>query len=148
MGTRTGLLAIALIMVGVVCCAEDDSGLFMEKEYDELQDGVHCDGATAGGHCWYLSEPGQTCDRLCLEYGGYDDATRTYAGSQGTDENCRFVLDVLNAPGSSVAPTDMGIVSAGCYYSPSFHARLRVENLSTLPFATSGTERIACACNG
>ena len=34
---------------------------------------------------------------MCAFHGGYHDATRTYAGSDGTDSNCNQVLDALGA---------------------------------------------------
>jgi hypothetical protein len=56
-----------------------------------------CAGTSVGGACWYYGDIGESCEVVCALYGGYDEATRTYAGSDGTDSNCSQVLDALGA---------------------------------------------------
>src|SRR5262249_43149969 len=42
-------------------------------------------GAVVGGFCWYKAANGVNCDATCAAAGRvYSDATRTYAGSDGT----------------------------------------------------------------
>lgn len=60
---------------------------------------VDCDapGVLVGGHCWYQSGDGESCDDACTAAGKtYDPATASYAGSGGTDANCSSVLAALS----------------------------------------------------
>ena len=59
-----------------------------------------CAGRAVGGACWYLSAEERNCDDACSSHGGYNEATRTYAGSSGTNANCDEALDALGVAGS------------------------------------------------
>ena len=52
-------------------------------------------GAIVGGAVWYLGAAGQTCATVCAAHGGYNTATRDYAGSGGTLSQCSAVLSAL-----------------------------------------------------
>jgi hypothetical protein len=56
-----------------------------------------CDfeGVLVGGSCWYLAEPNESCTETCSTHDGYDEATKTFAGSAGTAANCKAVLNAL-----------------------------------------------------
>jgi len=64
-----------------------------------LLSGKCAGGAVVAGTCWFLGDPNQSCDDVCTAAGAvYDDATRTYAGSDGTLTHCAEVLDAVAAP--------------------------------------------------
>ena len=121
---------------------EDDAG----TSTDDGDGGeAYCDGALVGGHCWYLGDEQGSCAETCAGHGGFDDATRGFAGSDGTDEHCALVLDALDAFGSSVYPL-IGIgAGIGCAIVSS--ARYRVEDEATTSEATYVLARRACACS-
>ena len=48
-------------------------------------------GRPVAGFCWYRSGVGRHCLEACEDNGGYNQATRTYAGSEGTNINCELV---------------------------------------------------------
>ena len=53
-------------------------------------------GAIVGGFCWFKAADGANCDTTCAAAGRvYSDATRDYAGSNGTDANCGAVAAAL-----------------------------------------------------
>jgi hypothetical protein len=44
---------------------------------------------TLGGFCWFTGSTNESCANVCASVNrSYDEATRTFAGSDGTDENC------------------------------------------------------------
>jgi hypothetical protein len=105
--------------------------------------------ASVGAGCWYLA-PGISCDEMC-EIAGlrYSEATRTFAGSDGTLGHCNAVLDALGFPSA----VDFGCAGAGeqqgfgCFYAtelgpPSIRC--------TAPATTADAEHFdagrACAC--
>ena len=78
-----------------------------------------CGGTPISDYCWYLGLSGQSCSEVCGEHGGYHDATRYYAGSDGSLGNCHDVLNGLLVDAISV--TDSSFPSGlGCaaYFEP------------------------------
>jgi hypothetical protein len=68
-------------------------------------------GAIVGGFCWFKAADGANCDTTCAAAGRvYSDATRDYAGSNGTDANCGAVAAALGpvAVGPTAAMSDGG----------------------------------------
>ncbi len=58
-------------------------------------------GSDVGGVCWYFGADGASCDATCAGVGMASHvATRTYAGSDGTDANCQAVAEAVGAVGS------------------------------------------------
>src|SRR6185369_12318078 len=48
-----------------------------------------CPGKNFGGSCWRFGAQGASCTDTCANVGmSYDSATKTFAGSDGTAENC------------------------------------------------------------
>lgn len=75
-----------------------------------------CDGALVGGHCWYASLAGESCDTACTPHGGCDVAgTRDYAGSGGTDAQCVAVLVALGY--GSYPHQDFSNNDLGCHFA-------------------------------
>jgi len=79
----------AVVLGGVLseCHEESDAPVAPEVE--------SCDGTSVGGACWYYGDIGDSCEVVCASHGGYDETTRTYAGSAGTDSQCIQVLEAL-----------------------------------------------------
>jgi hypothetical protein len=121
---------------------ENDAGISTDDEGDAGE--PYCEGALVGDHCWYLGDEQGSCEETCADHGGFDEATRGFAGSDGSDEHCALVLDALDASGSSVYPL-IGI-GAGIGCSSVSGARYRVEDETTTPEATYVLARRACAC--
>jgi len=58
------------------------------------------------------------CQTACSHLGlDYDPATATIAGSEGTDANCRFILQGFGVPGSEglEAPSAPCAAGLGCF---------------------------------
>lgn len=107
-----------------------------------------CGGDVVGGYCWYQGLAGESCDTVCSAHGGYNEATRTFAGSAGTNANCESVLDAIGIGSTTVS--DVAGPSAdgyGCGYSTNVYARVRVLNPATNSSAADAMEIRACACN-
>ncbi|MBM9593931.1 hypothetical protein [Roseitranquillus sediminis] len=102
------------------------------------------DGEEVGGQRWFYGAYGQSCDAVCSgESLYYDEATRSYAGSDGTNANCVAVLYALGATGTTVST--YSFTAAGCGYSSSLSSRFRMT-VATRSAQSSGTARRACAC--
>jgi hypothetical protein len=75
-------------------------------------------GVAVGGFCWFVGGTGADCNSTCAAQGRvYDEATRTYAGSDGTNANCEAVLrTALGVPGPlpvvDESGNDMGCMTA------------------------------------
>jgi hypothetical protein len=112
--------------------------------------GVPCE-ATTGGFCWFLGDLGESCDAACVAAGRtYDSAARSYAGSDGTDENCEAVLTELGVSLTGVHQEGDCTAGWGCLefeYIPGRHAGMRcVDPAPTVSDAWGHTMRRACAC--
>ncbi len=72
-----------------------------------------CEGVAVAGFCWYLGGDSAPCDSVCVAHGGYDEATRMYAGSDGSSDKCREVLQALQLPIDNFFETTQGGI--GCF---------------------------------
>lgn len=85
---------------------------------------------------------------MCSNAGGsYNALTKTYAGSDGTNDNCDAVMTALNAPGDAVfggCPFDTSPIAVGCHSQGA--ERYRCTEATTAGANASGVRR-ACACN-
>ena len=131
------IIGSVLLVGGAVSLAFDNRTLVMH----DFAGG--CDGTDVSGYCWYLGSVSQSCATVCGSHGGYNIATRDFAGSGGTDENCRVVLAALGATGDAVT-TEAN--TAGCYYNSSKAGRRRGTDATSDSASDANTER-ACACN-
>lgn len=115
---------------------------------------VPCDGAIVNGRCWWFGENNQSCDTVCAVHGGYIEATRTYAGSGGSDSACTAVLTAIGAENPApVSPVSTlgGISGMGCgsdYTDTATAYRLTSTTTSSASSASNGGLyfRRACAC--
>lgn len=133
-GTKIALGAGAVVALGagVALLASDES-----KD--------SCGGTQAGGHCWYFGAAGASCDNVCASHGGYHEATRTYAGSEGTTSNCDQLLNMLGAPADPSGTGTINLRGLGCYYSYGTNSRWR-DTYPTLSNASSSNRSRVCAC--
>ena len=108
-----------------------------------------CDGAAVSGNCWWFGQNGQTCDQVCADHGGYNVATRTYAGSDGTNAQCDQVITALIPFGAINDPSGAENQSGalGCAQDFSGTA-FTIRHIGGTTSSASGAGiRRACACN-
>jgi len=87
----------------------------------------------------------QSCATVCTNHGGYNAATMTYAGSSGTNENCKTVSSTLS-PGSAWNSEVYSGLSCGCISQAGAIYR------DTSPTTAEGADTVNgamrfCACN-
>jgi len=99
-------------------------------------------GQIVGGYCWYYAgAPSVDCDTTCAAQGAvYDEATRTFAGSDGTDANCGAVAAAFLGGAVPVLPMPAG---EGCAFAGL--AVIRGTNPTTSS-ASSPSNLRYCAC--
>lgn len=142
-----------------------DPDLFVQRSYLLKTDcgatggGGSCGagGVEVGGNCWYAAE-NQSCSDVCASRGGCNlAATRDYAGSGGTDANCKSVLDALSLGSGNVlaisSPSDVPYASGGgcSYLQTAFHDDYRIRQYGPTTCeatASMSTTTRACACGG
>lgn len=62
-------------------------------------------------YCWYLGNMGSSCSSVCSSANRtYHDATKSYAGSNGTSENCKQI--------ASLFTTDLGHIDLNTNFIP------------------------------
>jgi hypothetical protein len=106
-------------------------------------------GVDVGGACWFLGETGQSCTEVCDGVGfPYDEATRTYAGSEGTDEHCEQVLAALGALGAPPFPIDCSPDGLGCVRESGSQDSFRCTDPTTADAGDSGMRACACRAGG
>ncbi|HRO48918.1 MAG TPA: hypothetical protein PLW75_02155 [Hyphomicrobium sp.] len=77
-----------------------------------------CGGTMVGGYCWYAGYS-ESCTTTCASRGGYNEATRTYAGSGGTVANCRAVINAVTGLSLQEAAVQSvgGTYAGGCVWA-------------------------------
>jgi hypothetical protein len=165
----TGFILLLVLMIAVLnSCNKNNDGNnptnpFVLIEPTPTPTPVPCAGVRVNDYCWYLGDLGQSCSQGCSTHGGYNEATCTYAGSDGTNKNCLQILSALGAPQNAVAQvSDNCEVGIGCssvvlYYNGiSFFPRYCVNPSTTSDASYMYTwsdssnywgYRRACACN-
>lgn len=103
-----------------------------------------CGGVSVGGYCWYFGATDESCTTVCASRGGYNAATLSYAGSGGSNNNCRDVLDGLGIGTIGSSPSTNAFAT-GCGTSNSL-VRHR-GTTATTESANGAAVRRACACN-
>ncbi len=106
--------------------------------------------AAVAGRCWYLSF-GTSCDDVYSAIGlRYSEATRTFAGSDGSAEGCSAVLMAMGLPRATdldCTSPEIDIGGLGCFYFDDLGMSYRC----TAPPTTSEAEDFgafrACACH-
>ena len=101
-----------------------------------------------GGYNWYAGIANETCAEVCANKGGYNVATKDYAGGDGVVANtklanCTSILDDLWAP-TNGNPVSTINNATGCFYMSNGE---RYDGyLSTLSSSTTFAARRICAC--
>ncbi len=103
-----------------------------------------CNGVKVGGACWYLGNGNQSCKQVCSNHGGYDGATKDYAGSGGSNANCDRVLKALKVGRGSMS--NINWKGFGCYFSNIDKANMRDKKNTDAGASATGVLR-ACACS-
>jgi hypothetical protein len=106
----------------------------------------NCMGVNVGGYCWYQGAEDESCSEVCASHGGYHEATRYYAGSDGTNENCKAVLGAFGFSSGKFFETAQG--GLGCFIIGGAPYRYRDKQHRTEASAKSVTpgRRRVCAC--
>jgi hypothetical protein len=105
-------------------------------------------GLSFGGACWFTGELGQGCNQVCAGEGlVYDDATRTVAGSDGTDANCQALLDGFAFPSTWVGSVPCDPHGVGCSSMPIEFVSARCVTPPTTADASLPSVVRICACN-
>jgi hypothetical protein len=108
-----------------------------------------CGGTDFAGACWYFGPENAPCDAVCAAHGGYNPATRAFAGSDGSAGSCQKLLDALGIPLDDFYPTTQG--GLGCFALQTTSGRYYGywDKDPTEPGATYPTpgRRRLCACN-
>jgi hypothetical protein len=110
--------------------------------------GPTCNGTEVGGSCWYFGTENVSCDAVCASHDGYDNATRAYAGSDGSSGNCKRVLQALNIPLDDFFETTQGGIGCFAVQTTSGNYYGYWDSEPTTAGATYGTpgRRRICAC--
>ena len=159
MKNYTKILSIFFSFLLIVFSSVSCDLLFNGNEDDDQEEV----GIEVGGALWYLADDGASCDDTCASHGGYNEATRTYAGvideadvTVGVNiNNCDAVLNALaGTDGAGSIEFDGPDIGAGCflfYFQEKWTRSLDpVITLSNSFY--DGTElsiifQRACACN-
>lgn len=107
-----------------------------------------CGGTEVGGFCWYFGNENLSCNGVCASHGGYNDATRTYAGSDGSPNNCKSIITALNITQDDFFETTQG--GLGCFAIQTTSGNYygywdKQPTTADATYATPGRRRI-CAC--
>ena len=109
-------------------------------------------GRRVGGVCWYAAgDEADNCNQVCAGVGlAYDEATRTFAGSDGTLANCVAVVTAFGAFFESPADVNGCTTGSGCSVVPNPDGPFVVQRCVT-PATTAGAvgdyALRLCACS-
>ena len=124
--------------VGLVNSADVTSGHYpsIKSTYEE------------GGFDWYAGALGETCAEVCADKGGYNAATKDYAGGDGIlanakIANCNSVLNGLWAPRNGNLPSTINW-SSGCVFAS--NGERYIGYFATTDVMSTFGMRRACAC--
>jgi hypothetical protein len=140
-----------------VCIYDSTGNLTATKTAANVMARPLCSGVTVGGYCWYKATVAyQSCDTVCTNNGGYNDATDTYAGKNGTNSHCASVSQALGEGNASVSATcSSGIPSYGtnggalgcCFSSAYGNGRCTGSTTTSTATGSNYSVRRLCACN-
>jgi hypothetical protein len=106
----------------------------------------NCGGEVVGGFCWYLAADNESCDSVCSTRGGHNEGTRTFAGSDGSAQNCGDVLNALVTL-SGVVNDFPCAAGMGCMLGSFGNVKYRCTSPATDSSSSNASENRACACN-
>ncbi len=148
-GEVTGKVGVEIEIVSYVVAKWEDA--VYERRWLIAQADIPastCSGTEMGGFCWYFGEENVSCDAVCAPHGGYDNATRTYAGSSSSSDNCRSVIAILNVDLDDFFETTQG--GLGCFAIQNASGNYtgywdEQPTTADATYVTPGRRRI-CAC--
>lgn len=122
--------------------------IFMKPKQGSSGGTTGCGGVQVGGFCWYFGADSASCDDVCSSHGGYHDATRSFAGSDGSPVSCRNVLDAMGLVVDDFYETKQGGI--GCFALRNTKGNYigywdDVPTTSSGTYGVPGRQRI-CAC--
>ena len=134
------------------------SGAEMRKYETEIEnnqvpapapEGAAVPGFKLEENFWYLSKPGESCEQVCANHGGYNDATRTVAGSDGSSLKCQLTfLGISKGTVGFEYLKECPTAGLGCYIKNGKKIRCGMpSNPTTAEASAEGVER-ACSCFG
>ncbi len=128
--------------------ADGDADMDGDSDADGDTDSAFlCDGRVVGGYCWYVGAPGEACDEVCLDHGGYDaEGTTDFAGSEGTPQNCRTICTAFEMPIGALT-SGSGTLGLGCTERQSDYSCHWEIYPETNGWAGDSNFARFCACN-
>ncbi len=109
-----------------------------------------CGGTVALALCWYLSEPGDSCDATCVGHGGFDDRSLALVGTfyqGGSAQSCSDVLHALGAQEPVFTISHYDGVGLGCHRWAGMSYWVDLPALAFFASYRSAPDvQIACAC--
>ena len=113
----------------------------------EIIASTYCPGITVGGFCWYYGAGGESCTTVCSARGGYDaSGTRDWAGSGGTNANCKAVFEAIGETDGDDTVANL----SGAYGCASDWSDIsdwwRYTSATTAGASSANVHRV-CACN-
>lgn len=104
-------------------------------------------GVVVAGYCWVLGGIGGSCNDACAGAGlAYDDATLSYAGSDGAVGDCAQVLGYLTGTGPLFYGGPVGPGGVGCIVHGGTGTWYWDLSSATTAEASEPLIRRACAC--
>lgn len=104
-----------------------------------------CMGVKIGGYCWYYGGEDVSCNDVCESHGGYHEATRFFAGSDGSNANCKKVLRALGFSSGNFYETTQGGIGCFIIGGAPYRYRDRKPTKASATSVTPGRRRV-CAC--
>jgi hypothetical protein len=105
---------------------------------------------SSGGSCWFVGQLNQACSTVCNGRGGYSDATKTVAGSNGDYSSCNAVAVQLGGgSGGGGDNSTWNYPGVGCSLvqtAPGYFQFQRFTGQVTTDVAKGNNYRRFCAC--
>jgi hypothetical protein len=112
-----------------------------------------CGGIDVGGFCWYQAALDQSCEDLCSDFGGFDEATINWAGAPTADDrtNAAHCEELAVAFGASAFEDSVDNLNppddVGCVEHPAKNRSALISRGATTAGGTNPFARRFCACN-
>jgi len=109
-----------------------------------------CGGTEVFGHCWYLTNAGDSCLNYCSRHGGYDSATEEIVGTEsqgGSRSQCEDLFHALGYRGSVSSGTHSSGLGVGCNLWTTYDSLWWCRYPALNPAVGRERLRMICACN-
>ncbi len=108
-----------------------------------------CSGEIVGEYCWYLGEDYGSCEETCENHGGVTEGTISFAGSEGSVENCTLVAAAFGKPPAIAQDTSQDTaeyVYMGCMWAGFYDETYWLYGHTTNQTAKYGADHRFCSC--